>query len=316
MKEPLLSVCLITYNHEKYIRQAIEGVLMQKVDFEWELIIADDCSTDGTRDILLEYKSIYPDFIKLILQEKNIGAAKNWYDLISSPKSKYIAYFEGDDYWIDNLKLQKQVDFLEANEDYGLVHTNNKVFVQNKMGFSTLSRDVIDNEELFEYLIFKSNPICTLTVCFRSELIFEYFNSLKFPADLYLLSDYPTWLWISLKSKIKLLNEVTGVYRILDESASQSVDPGRKVVFVENVRKQALFFLEKEREDEYKLAFYRKYALLYSRYVEKEHKKSIMQLFLKKKKYLDFVRFVLLGFLSPSNPAIKVIDKFHVIYNC
>src|SRR5260221_9377408 len=107
MSTPLLSVCLITYNHSKFIRQAIEGVLMQSVNFSWELIIADDCSTDGTREILLEYKQKYPDFIKLILQKQNVGPAKNWLGLITSPKSKYIAYFEGDDFWIHPFKLQK-----------------------------------------------------------------------------------------------------------------------------------------------------------------------------------------------------------------
>ena len=127
---PLLSVCLITYNHENYIRQAIEGVLMQKVNFNWELIIAEDCSTDKTRDIILEYKKKHPDFIKLILQEKNVGPAKNWIELITKPNSKYIAYFEGDDYWTDPLKLQKQVGFLEANPDY-VIHS----------GFAKLSNE-------------------------------------------------------------------------------------------------------------------------------------------------------------------------------
>ena len=107
MDIPLLSVCLITYNHVNFIKQAIDGVLMQKVDFAWELIIADDFSTDGTREILLEYKNKYPDFIKLILQEKNVGSAQNLIDLITVPISKYITYFDGDDYWIDPLKLQK-----------------------------------------------------------------------------------------------------------------------------------------------------------------------------------------------------------------
>ncbi len=115
MDHPLLSVCVITYNHEKFIREAIDGVLMQKVDFTWELIIADDFSTDGTREILLEYKKKYPDFIRLILQRENVGATQNWIQLITTPKSKYIAYFDGDDYWTDPLKLQKQVDFLESN---------------------------------------------------------------------------------------------------------------------------------------------------------------------------------------------------------
>ncbi len=123
-KTPLLSVCLITYNHEKFIEQAIESVLMQKVSFLWEFIIADDCSTDNTRNIVKAYAEKYPDKIKLILQEKNVGAAKNWLDLITAPKGKYVAYFEGDDYWTDENKLQKQVDFLEANAGFVICFHN------------------------------------------------------------------------------------------------------------------------------------------------------------------------------------------------
>ena len=123
MKTPLLSVCLITYNHSKYIQQAIESILMQQVNFDWELVVADDFSLDGTREILLEYKNKYPEFITLILQSKNVGPAKNWLDLIGAPKSKYIAYIEGDDYWLDSQKLQKQVDFLEREPGFSMVHS-------------------------------------------------------------------------------------------------------------------------------------------------------------------------------------------------
>ena len=115
---PLLSVCIITYNHGDYIEQAIEGALMQKTNFSYEIIIADDCSTDGTKEIAISYKEKYPDLITLILQEENIGAAKNWMQLINKPSSKYIAYCEGDDYWTDPNKLQMQVDFLENNLEY------------------------------------------------------------------------------------------------------------------------------------------------------------------------------------------------------
>jgi glycosyltransferase involved in cell wall biosynthesis len=82
MSDPLLSVCLITYKHAQYVRKAIDGVLMQKVTFSWEFIIADDYSTDGTREIILEHKERHPDFIKLIMQDKNPGGARNWMDLV------------------------------------------------------------------------------------------------------------------------------------------------------------------------------------------------------------------------------------------
>jgi glycosyltransferase involved in cell wall biosynthesis len=139
MGAPLLSVCLITYNHSNYIRQAIDSVLMQHVNFEWELIIADDASTDGTQEILLEYKKKFPQFIRLVLQPTNVGPAQNWLDLITTPKAKYIAYFEGDDYWTDSLKLQKQVDYLEQNHHVSICLHNcnieeNGIMIGNPWG--------------------------------------------------------------------------------------------------------------------------------------------------------------------------------------
>ena len=126
---PLLSVCLITYNHKDYIVQAIEGVLMQKVNFSFELIIADDFSTDGTREIILDDEKKYPLLISLILQKKNVGPLKNWLELIKTPKAKYIAYFEGDDYWTDFNKLHKQVDFLDTNRDFVLCYHNTNILI-------------------------------------------------------------------------------------------------------------------------------------------------------------------------------------------
>ena len=170
MTNTLLSVCLITYNHEKYIRNAIEGVLMQKVDFEWELIIADDCSTDGTQAILNEYKNKYPDFIKLILQEKNVGPAKNHIELITTPKSKYIALCDGDDYWTDPLKLQKQVDFLETNKDYVLCFHEVKILKPDGSVVNDFITKVPENYETIETLARLGNYIHTPTVVYRNIL--------------------------------------------------------------------------------------------------------------------------------------------------
>lgn len=219
MREPLLSVCLITYNHVNYIKEAIDGVLMQKVNFYWELIIADDYSTDGTREILLEYKEKYPDIIRLILQDQNVGPAKNWDDLIKAPKSKYIAYFEGDDYWIDPNKLQKQVFFLEENEEYGMIYSmalvyNNskKKIIRKKLGGSISKKGL-----LFE------NPIPTLTTVFRRDLFLKFSFDVKSESENWGIGDYPIWLWFYYNSKIYFLPEVTGVYRLLNESASHTL---------------------------------------------------------------------------------------------
>lgn len=117
---PLLSVVTITYNHAPYIAKCIEGVLMQKVNFPMEFIIADDCSTDETRSICEEYAAKYPGLIRLVFPKSNIGAVMNEQQAFLTAKGKYIATCEGDDYWTDPLKLQKQVDFLEAHPDYSV----------------------------------------------------------------------------------------------------------------------------------------------------------------------------------------------------
>lgn len=168
MSTPVLSVCLITYNHSKYIRQSIDAVLMQTANFPWELIIADDNSTDGTRNILLEYKEKHPDRIKLILQEKNVGASKNWYDMITSPQSKYIALCEGDDYWTDPLKLQKQVDFLEANADFVACFHPIKVVDSNGNLIRESKNSFVHNKDLSREDLILGRVMSTLSLCYRN----------------------------------------------------------------------------------------------------------------------------------------------------
>lgn len=128
----MVSVAMLTYNHENYIVEAIEGVLMQQTKFFVKLVIAEDCSTDRTRQIIMDYQKEYPEKIKLVIQDKNVGPYKNTSSLFENLDGKYIALCEGDDYWIDPLKLQKQVDFLEENEDCSFVFTNAEVI--NEVG--------------------------------------------------------------------------------------------------------------------------------------------------------------------------------------
>ena len=116
----VLSVVTITYNHALFIEKCIQGVLAQEVDFPMEYIIADDCSTDGTRAICEEYARNYPDIIRLVSSSANVGAVENEQRAFLAAKGKYIATCEGDDYWTDPLKLQKQVDFLESHPEYSV----------------------------------------------------------------------------------------------------------------------------------------------------------------------------------------------------
>lgn len=118
-----VSVMMVTYNHEKYIEQAILSVLNQNVDFKYELLIGEDCSTDRTREIAEKYQTMYPEVIKLIKHNKNIGALKNEADLRRRCHGQYIAVLEGDDYWINSNKLKCQVEFLDTHSQYiGMAH--------------------------------------------------------------------------------------------------------------------------------------------------------------------------------------------------
>lgn len=114
----IVSVIVITYNHEQYIIQALDSILMQKVNFKYEILVGDDCSQDSTAIILRKYQKTYPDKFRICLRKVNIGATKNIYHLIKHARGKYIAMLEGDDYWLSEYKLQKQIDFLDEQQEY------------------------------------------------------------------------------------------------------------------------------------------------------------------------------------------------------
>lgn len=133
-KTPLVSVPIVTYNHEHYIAQAIEGVLIQETDFPIELIIGEDCSTDRTREIVFDYQRKHPDMIRMITSDKNVGAPKNGLRIYKACRGKYLALCEGDDYWHHPLKLQMQVDCFAANPEVVLVaHRAYTVDVNNNI---------------------------------------------------------------------------------------------------------------------------------------------------------------------------------------
>jgi len=130
---------MITFNQEKFIAQAIESALMQHANFKYEIVIGEDYSTDRTRDIVLEYQEKYSDRIKLLLQGKNVGMHKNFVDTYYACRGKYIALLEGDDYWTDAHKLQKQVDFLENNPNFSICFHNMQIIYANEPHLNRIS---------------------------------------------------------------------------------------------------------------------------------------------------------------------------------
>jgi glycosyltransferase involved in cell wall biosynthesis len=246
MKEPLVSVEMITYNHAPYIREAIDGVLRQVTNFPFELVIGEDYSTDGTREIVFDFRKKYPDIIRVITSDANVGARKNIDRVRESCRARYTACCEGDDYWTDPYKLQKQVDFLEANPDYGLVHTNYQMYSESSkrfLGKKYLSNHLIPSGMIF-YDLLKKNYIGTLTVLLNRELFESSLSEYKGAIHSFKIGDYFHWLAVAKKSKVHYLPDVTAVYRLLDESASQSKYPQKNVDFVKEVTKISQFFAD------------------------------------------------------------------------
>ncbi|MEE2771243.1 MAG: glycosyltransferase, partial [Bacteroidota bacterium] len=209
MKNFCVSVFMLAYNQEKYIAQAIDGVLMQRTDFPVELVIGEDHSTDVTRGICKSYAAKHPVKIKLLLNENNLGLGKNYVRTYSECTGKYIAICDGDDYWIDPLKLQKQVDFLESQPDFEIVFTNNcNIYPSGINNVRDLSG--LPGEGCFEDLIFQ-NYIASVTAMFRNRPLSESMKSWMRELP---YGDWPTYLWI-LKDggKIGRIDEVTAVYR-------------------------------------------------------------------------------------------------------
>lgn len=239
--KPLVSIQCLVFNHEPYLRQCLDGFVMQKTTFPFEAVVHDDCSTDGSVAIIQEYAENYPEIIKPILETENqfskIGFSGINRIMIAHSKGKYIALCEGDDYWIDPLKLQKQVDYMEKHPECGMVHTQAQQFFQETGKFINGWAKQTD----FEDLLMNSNRIMTLTTCFRQDLYLDYQKEIVAQSN-WLMGDYPLWLYISKNSKVHFLNEITGMYRVLSSSASHTNDLKKMTAFMLSVYDIRCFF--------------------------------------------------------------------------
>jgi glycosyltransferase involved in cell wall biosynthesis len=252
ISKPLVSICCITYNHEPYIEDALEGFLIQETDFPFEILIHDDASTDRTAEIIQNWEANYPSLIKPIYQNENQyskGKNPNIFFNYARAKGKYIAFCEGDDYWIDKLKLQKQIDFLNANPDYALIHTDyNEEYVKTnkRKRMNIYKQRHLDNkvELTFDDLLI-DNLIDTPTVCVRRTALQDAIRSLSSNTTTFLMGDYPLWLEISRNNRIYRFNEPTATYRILAESASHSNDIRKRFHFIASSYDIKYFFLSK-----------------------------------------------------------------------
>lgn len=234
---------IVCYNQEETILQTLESVCSQIVDFDYEVIIGDDCSTDRTREICEEFieKNRHRN-IRIFPKQQNVGMIENYKRLIAAAEGKYIAGCAGDDYWCDDYKIQKQVDFLESNPDYGMVHTNYKI-LRTASGSIQDHRGDYPSGKILDTL-FHGNFIIPVTAVYRRDLIRDCISEGILDRG-FLMEDYPLWFYIAERQKIKHLEDITAVYRKNVESLSYSQNPEKTIAFRLSIIDIQVFFAER-----------------------------------------------------------------------
>ncbi len=259
--DPAVSVCLITYNHEDYIRECLDGILMQETQFPFELVLGEDESTDATRSICVEYAEKNPDRIKLILRKqsdpgRDVYTSQGVYNYIETTKAcrgKYLALCDGDDLWLDPFKLQKQFNIMEADPRVSLVHSDydsldqlsgHRVKNANRKKCCRYSHEG-DHAKLIYDIIQRNYPIISSTVFMRTHDALDIFdNSL----DLFTacpMGDVITWSELANYGSFHYQNESHVLYRILAESDSNSQSAKKKFKFVNEASNFGLMIGEK-----------------------------------------------------------------------
>ena len=306
-KRPVVSIITMTYQHENFISKSLDAMLMQQTDFDFEILIGEDKSSDKTREICIEYAKKHPDKIRLFLhsRENNVEvfgkptAYFNFQYITYEAKGKYLAICEGDDFWTDPLKLQKQVDFLEDNEDYGLIYSDiNLVDEYGKesdtpliVGYKkryNIIKGTYQSGNIFWSLLEK-NKINTLTVCVRTKLILDYLDKFPFEEFSY---DHRKWMHVASYSKIKYVKEKWGSYRTTDQGMSNSSGffDKRKPLVKQSALIHYLNLINFDSNSIDKDIFSKvAFSIINSKHLSKTEKKPMINLLKKRPKFLVYL---------------------------
>lgn len=211
----LVSVIVLTYGQVRYIKQAINSILEQKTNFVYEIIVGEDCSPDGTKDILKQYEKMHPQKFVMLYREQNLGINQNLVDALRRARGAYVAFCEGDDYWLDDNKLQRQVEFLIANSEYIAVAHNCQVVDRLGTNAQDISYFLCTEEEYsFKHYLQNIHPGQSATLVFKN-----YFN--KHPEDLKLLElanppDRMLCFLLRSRGRIRVFRNKMSAYRYVD----------------------------------------------------------------------------------------------------
>jgi glycosyltransferase involved in cell wall biosynthesis len=204
-----LSVAMITYNHERFIRQAVESVLAQKVNFDFEVVIGEDCSTDNSRAIVTELQQQYPERIVALMRPRNLGAMRNLQETLAACKGQYIALLEGDDYWTCEDKLQRQVESLDSHPECAIschrVRVINEMSPGNTTVFPSNSAGTYSIDDLLcGNFIMTCSAVCRWGSMGRLP---DWFLSLS-------LADWPMFALLAREGMIELMDDIMADYRV------------------------------------------------------------------------------------------------------
>lgn len=299
----LVSINCITYNHEDYISDAIEGFLMQKTNFDFEILIGEDCSRDKTKEIVEKYMKKYPEKIKLVTSEENVGARKNFLRLIKNARGKYIAQCEGDDYWTDPYKLQKQVDYLEKHPDCTLCFHAAEVVQENGESNGEVVRPYKKTGiSSMEDIITGGGGFCpTASLIYPKKLMDN-------PPDFFKnahVGDYALQMMITSQGYAYYIDEVMSAYRIGGKSSwttqlNKEVNLTEKYIKVKNGDIKLL-------EDFNKYTNYK-----YSAVVEENISKKDFEILILKNKISEIKKIEYRTFYNEMNNIMKI--KLHLKY--
>lgn len=226
-----VSVCVTTYNLERYIKETLDSIFAQKTNFDYEVLIGDDASTDRTVEILTAFKNKYPDKIKLILHSSNIGVNRNDYSLISHASGKYIAWCDGDDVWIDRFKLQKQVDILDNEIKFSCVHTSWKNFYESENKYEDnyikqyeWEKNTYGSGYILNLLLGLDSGIRYSSIVFRAEIVKKFIaaNEEVWTSLPHKQNDFAIFCALADSAPFYALEDITTLYRIRNESLSMT----------------------------------------------------------------------------------------------
>ena len=222
VNNPRASVIIPSYNRASTIGNAIDSILQQNCNFEIEIVIGDDGSTDNVRDVLQEYQKQYPEKIVLLFHDTNIGLGANWATCVMACRGKYICNCDNDDYWHNPDKLQLQFDFLETHPQYGVCHTDyrNHNRTTGQIMEVVVSKDKIDVP--LQKAIFSGQfRCCNATMMYRKELIDKYVNLNDYIHHQFTLQDWNTWLILAKYTDFYCLPVSTATFGIETESITR-----------------------------------------------------------------------------------------------